>query len=283
MAATEPFATPISISSVIGVSAPPGAWPGLAEAARASGVALTSEQLDRFDRYRDLLRHWNTRFNLTAVVEPEAIERRLFLDAVRLLPALKRFAPLALDGASRTPRLVDMGSGAGFPGLPIAICRPDLAVTLVEATAKKVAFLDAAAVELDLENTRAIHARAEELGHEPAHRGSYDVATARAVASLPALLELSMPLLREGGSALFPKGLDLATELAAGQRAAPLVGSVLIADDVLPGGETRLIVARKTSATSRRFPRRAGIPSRQPLGGLPSSARSDSGPGGGRR
>ncbi|MBA3415620.1 MAG: 16S rRNA (guanine(527)-N(7))-methyltransferase RsmG [Chloroflexia bacterium] len=274
---------PPPTGQVLGAPARAHLWPGLEEAARASGVTLTAQQLDRFDRYRDLLRHWNTRFNLTAVTEPEVIERRLFLDAVRLLPILDRLAPRFPDSERRSPRLVDIGSGAGLPGLPIAICRPELAITLVEATGKKVTFLDAVALELELPNVRSIHARAEALGREPAHRGAYDFATARAVAALPALLELSMPLLREGGVALFPKGLDIAGEVAAGRAAAPLVGAALIGDDILPGGETRLVAARKTAPTPSRFPRRAGIPQREPLGGRPPPERSATGPGGARR
>lgn len=246
-------------------------------------MELTTDQLTRFDRYRDLLRDWATRFNLTSVTEPDAIEQRLFLDAIRMLPAIDRFASALIPAERRSLRLLDIGSGAGLPGLPIAICRPNLAVTLVEATGKKVAFLDAVASELDLPNVRAIHARAEELGREPAHRGAYDLATARAVASLPVLLELSMPVLGEGGVALFPKGLDLAEELAAAHRAAPVVGAALIADELLSGGETRLIVARKETPTPARFPRRAGIPAREPLGGPRPPARARSVPGGASR
>ncbi len=266
MAATEPSMPPTTMPRVIGTTVLSTPWPGLAVAARAAGVELGSGQLACFDRYRDLLLQWNDRFNLTAVTDPDAIEQRLFLDAVRLLPALDRFALTIVPSGGRSIRVVDIGAGAGFPGLPIAICRPDFTVTLVEATGKKVTFLDTVAAELDLPNVRAIHARAEEIGRESAHRGAYDLATARAVASLPALLELSMPLLRVGGVALFPKGQELSEELAGARRAAPLVGAALLADDPLPGGETCLIVARKEAVTPARYPRRSGIPAREPLG-----------------
>ena len=279
MSATESLPSQSATRRAATAVAGAGGWSGLDAAARLAGVELDADQRDRFRRYRDLLVEWNGRFNLTAIAAPAAIEQRLFLDAIRMLPALDRYAP-AGSGDGPAVRLVDIGSGAGFPGLPLAICRPDLSVTLVEATGKKVAFLDAATADLDLPNVRSIHARAEELGHEPAYRGAYDLATARAVASLPALLELTMPLLRPHGVALLPKGLDLGEELAAGQRAARVVGARLVADELLSGGETRLIVARKEESTPARFPRRAGIPAREPLGGPRPPRRSSPGQGG---
>ena len=242
---------------------------GLAGMAASAGVPLDPGQLARFDAYRDLLLEWNTRVNLTAVTDPAAVERRLFLDALRMVPAIDEYRRLI--GAdvvlASTLRLVDVGSGAGFPGLALKIARPDLDVTLVEATGKKAAFLDHAVAALGLTGVTAIHARAEELGHDPAHRAAYDLATARAVASLPALLELCVPLLREGGRAFFPKGLELADELAIGSRAAAVLGARIVAADPLPGGETRLVVVDKTGPTPTRYPRRPGLPAREPLGG----------------
>lgn len=239
--------------------------PPLRELAAAVGIDLDATALARFDAYRDLLRDWNAHFNLTAITDPGEIDRRLFLDALLLLPTVDAVAR-AGDGPKR---LADVGSGAGFPGLALKIARPELDVTLIEATGKKVAFLEACIEELEFEGATAVHARAEEIGHDPAYRGRYDLATARAVAALPALLELCVPLLRPGGRALFPKGLDLATEIEAGRRAAPLVGARLIASDVLLGGQTTLIVAEKTGPTPARFPRRPGLPARDPLGAAP--------------
>ena len=239
-----------------------------AEAAARAGVALDATQLDRFARYRDLLLDHNTRVNLTAITDPAAVERRLFLDALSMVPAIDAYARLVAADVvfATTLRLVEVGSGAGFPGLPIQIARPELDVTLIEATGKKASFLTRVTAELGLHGATVIHGRAEEVAHDTAHRATYDLATARAVASLPALLELCMPLLREGGRALFPKGTDLAEELAAGRRAAPLVGARIIAADRLPDAETRLVVADKTGPTPKRYPRRAGIPAREPLG-----------------
>ena len=244
--------------------APPAApWDGLAAAAARAGVVLDAEQLARFDVYRRLLLEWNARFNLTAVTDPIEVERRLFLDALLLVPTVDG---LVAAGDRDPPRLVDVGSGAGVPGLPLKIARPRLDVTLIEATGKKARFLAHVIAELGLGGAFAVHGRAEELAHDPAHRAAYDQATARAVASLPALLELCVPLLRVGGHALFPKGAAIAGELAAGERAAPLVGArVRSAEPVAPG--TCLVTVAKVAPTPRRFPRRAGIPAREPLGG----------------
>lgn len=242
--------------------APATPWDGLSAAAARHGVPLSDTQLSRFDLYRRLLLERNARFNLTAIEEPEGVERRLFLDALLMVPVVDRLRAPRPGG---TARLVDIGSGAGFPGLAIKIARPDLRVTLIEATGKKVAFLADAIAALELEGVDAVHARAEELGHHVAHRDRYDIATARAVASLPALLELGAPLLRVGGVALFPKGTGIEEEVAASRRAAPLLGVRLTGIDPLPGGTT-LVRVEKVAPTLPRFPRRPGLPAREPLG-----------------
>lgn len=241
-------------------------WPGLATAAAADGIPLEPDQIARLAAYRRLLLLWNQRFNLTAIDDPDEVERRLFLDAVRMLPALDRaIAEIEPDSGDQI-RLVDVGSGGGVPGLVLKIARPELDVTLIDATGKKVAFLREAIAELRLPGARAVQGRAEELGHDRAHRARYDLATARGVAALPALLEYCVPFLRVGGIGLFPKGMDLAGELAAGRRAAPVLGARVVAAAPLPGHETRLVVVRKIAATPERYPRRPGIPSREPLG-----------------
>ena len=252
------IAAPDPISGPVAPSAP---WPGLGAAAARAGVPLTPDQLARFATYRRLLLDWNTRTNLTAITDPIEVERRLFLDALLMVPALD-----AATAGAAGARLVDIGSGAGFPGLALKIARPNLDVTLVEATGKKAAFLAHAIADLELTGAVARHARAEDLAHDPAHREAYDLATARAVATLPALLELCAPLLRLGGRAFFPKGAAIAEELATGHRVAPLLGVRVHGAGLLPGGGTRLIEVEKTGPTPSRYPRRAGIPAREPLG-----------------
>ncbi len=252
-------------------------WPGLGPAAEQAGVPLDRIRLGQFDDYRRLLLDWNGRFNLTAVTDPIEVERHLFLDALRMVPTLD--ALLARDGADPR-RLVDVGSGAGFPGMVLKIVRPELDVTLIEATGKKVGFLAHVIAELGLAGAVALHGRAEELGHDPQHRTAYDLATARAVASLPALLELCAPLLRVGGYAFFPKGTDLAEELAAGERAAPLVGVRIVAAPIVADGTSRLVEVEKVAPTPARFPRRAGLPAHEPLGGINRRPRPAAAPGG---
>jgi len=242
-------------------------------------VALPETAQQQLRRFRDLLLRWNQRFNLTAVTEPGEVDRRLIGDSLRMLPAVDDAIQAWRAGNRRhasdpdrppVPRLIDVGSGAGFPGLVLVIARPELDVVLVEATGKKVGFLEHAILELGLSNVTAIHGRAEDLGRLPHHREAYHIATARAVASLPALMELCVPFLADGGHALFPKGVEIEEELAAARRAAALVGARVVGDDVVPSGAgetvTRLIVAVKIAPTPDRYPRRAGIPAKDPLG-----------------
>jgi 16S rRNA (guanine527-N7)-methyltransferase len=237
---------------------------------RVARVATLDDGVrERLAVFRDELLLWNQRFNLTAIGDAEGVDRRLIGDALRLLPALDRIVDeVGADG--RMVRLVDVGTGAGFPGLALKIARPSFDVTLIEATGKKVAFLRHVIGLLELDGVEAVHARAEDLGQDGRYRGRYDVATARAVAVLPTLLELCLPLLRVGGRALFPKGADLGIELAEGERAAPLVGARIDGTDFLPGEPeepvTRLVIAAKIRETPARYPRRSGVPAKEPLG-----------------
>ncbi|HEU0114243.1 MAG TPA: 16S rRNA (guanine(527)-N(7))-methyltransferase RsmG, partial [Thermomicrobiales bacterium] len=224
-------------------------------------------------RYRDLLLGWNRRFNLTAVTDPIEVERRLFLDSLRLVPTID-----GLTAGQTEPRLIDIGSGGGFPGLALKIARPRLDVTLIDATGKKVRFLEEAIAALDLTGAQALQARAEDLGRDERFRGAFDLVTARAVAPLPVLLEYAMPLLRVGGAGLFPKGREIAAELAAGEGAAAILGARIESADLLPGGETRLVETRKRAPTPADYPRRTGLPAQAPLGGAGAN-----GAAGGRR
>src|SRR5262249_975109 len=142
----------------------------------------------------------------------------------------------------------------------------EIEVTLIDATAKKVSFLDAVMAELQLPAVHAIHGRAEDLGQDRDYRSQFDVATARAVASLPVLLEYVVPFLTVGGTALLPKGLTIEDELRQGKRAAAKLGARVVSADRLPDTSTRLVVAEKQSPTPALYPRRTGIPSRTPLG-----------------
>ena len=241
-------------------------WSGLEHASGQIGVPLDMIALERFARYRDLLHERSATFNLTAIRDPVEIERRLFLDALAMAPAVDRIVGASDGAASARARLVDVGSGAGFPGLALKIARPALDVTLIDATAKKIAFIDEVVRELGLDRITAIHGRAEELGQSSAHRARYDIGTARAVASLPVLLELVVPLLVVGGTALLPKGVEIETELRAGRFAAATLGAAIFSADRLSVAATRLVTVSKSAPTPDMYPRRTGLPSRDPLG-----------------
>ncbi len=268
----NPISGALSLSANAGTEAATTLFPprddvsGLAEASGRLGVSLDAEALTRFARYRNLLLERSSQFNLTAIREPEEIERRLFLDAIAMVPELDRLTGSGSQRTSRSLRLIDVGTGAGFPGLALKIVRPNLEVTLVDATAKKVMFLNEVIAALELDLVRAVQGRAEELGRHSAYRARFDLATARAVATLPVLLEYVIPFLTIGGTALLPKGLEIAEELRLGRRAAAILGAEIVSAVALPFSTTRLVVARKVSPTAAAYPRRVGIPSRDPLG-----------------
>ncbi len=238
----------------------------LAAGATALGIALDGEALGRFARLRDLLLDWNTRVNLTAITASDEVVRLHFLDALTCVLALTS------EERERPLLLLDVGSGAGFPGLPLAIAFPHWQVTLLEATGKKTRFQEAAIEALGLTNTQALNGRAEELAHAKEHRGRYDVVTARAVAALPTLLEYCAPFARVGGVVIAPKKGDLAAEAAAGARAAILLGARLLPTISVTtlglADEGRaLLVARQQRPCPPQYPRAGGAPQKRPLGG----------------
>jgi len=224
------------------------------------GVKLTEQQLNQFLQYRQELLDWNTRINLTAISDPDEVLLKHFLDSLSLL--------LVYD--AHHARLLDIGAGAGFPGLPLKIVRPHWQVVLLEATGKKVRFLQHMIEALQLKDVEAVHGRAEELAHKARYRASFDVVTARAVASLSTLLEYAAPFCRIGGQIILPKKGELAEELAQGKRAAKQVGTGFKADIPvsLPGLEDgrRLLVWEQVSTCPEQFPRSGGVMAKKPLG-----------------
>ena len=232
----------------------------LAAGARALlNLELTPEQLAAFETYAGELRLWNERFNLTAITDPEGIQVKHFLDSLSVLKVLPA-------GAAR---VIDVGTGAGFPGLPLKIVRPDLALTLVEATGKKVTFLEAIVAKLGLLDVTVLKARAEEIGQDRAHREQYDWALARAVAELAVLLEYTLPLVQRGGHVLAQKGGHALAEIQAAQPAADHLGGQLREQVTveLPGlPEPRLLVVYdKIAPTPKAYPRRPGVPTKTPI------------------
>lgn len=218
-------------------------------------IAIEDEAMRALHRYHELLYIKNSEFNLTAISEADA-PKLSFADS---LSALSYVTPGA--------RVIDVGSGAGFPGLCLAVCAPDAEVCLVDALNKRVKFLQEVADELGLKNVYAIHARSEDIAHDADFREAYDIATARAVAALPALLELALPLVRPGGRMLAFKGAGAEAELAGASNALKLLGAgtARIEAAGLLGLEHRLVVIEKGKATPKQYPRRMVAIKKQPL------------------
>jgi len=235
----------------------------LVAGAQELGITLTNHHLDSFDIcYRKLV-DWNQCFNLTAITDREGVLVRHFLDSLSCLKVLPG-AELAAGA-----RVIDVGAGAGFPGLPLKLVCPEMRLTLLEATGKKVTFLEHMVHALGLTGVEMVHGRAEELGRDPAHREQYDWALARAVAKMPTLAEYLLPLVRVGGAMLAQKGEDAAAEVHGADNAIVTLGGRvrrLVPVELRGLAETRyLVVVDKTAATPEKYPRRAGMPQKRPL------------------
>ena len=232
----------------------------LLERAAAMGIGMSDAQAEQFARYHDMLAQANARMNLTRVPDdPREAADRNYLDCVAALAG----------GFPRVESAVDVGSGAGFPGIPLAIMLPETRFTLIDALGKRVEFLNAVIDALGLMNARALHLRAEEAARRAELREQFDLATARAVAPMNVLCEYLLPLARVGGRALALKGPGLEDELAAAGRAISLLGGELERVEALaiPGRDWdhRAAWILKTSPTPDGYPRRPGAAQKRPL------------------
>ena len=234
----------------------------LAGGATRLGVTLSPAQLDQFALYRDELLAWNRRANLTAITDPAEVEIKHFLDSLTVLQAM--------DGQPRCGlRVIDVGSGAGLPGLPLKIACPNISLTLLESVGKKTAFLEHVVAALGLKSVAVIHARAEDVAQQEEHREAYDFVVARAVAPMATLGELTLPLCAVGGTVIAMKSANVVKELGQAAVALEVLGGRLrhcvpVALQGLTG--RTLVVLDKLSTTPDRYPRRAGMPKKRPLG-----------------
>ena len=220
-------------------------------------IELNEKAMERLSAYHDLLVKNNERMDLTNVPEEEMTLRH-YADSLMVLNA---------GLIPQNAHLIDVGTGAGFPGLPLAIAREDIKVTLLESKQKRCVFLQEVIDALELKNTRVICGRAEDLA-AGANREMYDIAAARAVASLSTLAEYLLPYVRVGGKALCWKGPAVKEELQSGQKAAKLLGGKLgnLVDLGLPGRSSYVQIIKKFSETPKKYPRKAGTPASKPLG-----------------
>jgi 16S rRNA (guanine527-N7)-methyltransferase len=224
------------------------------------GIRLVASQQAALERYEKELLSWNQRMNLTAIREPEKIRIKHFLDSFSCLCAMRE---------NPMDRVVDIGTGAGFPGLPLKILIPSMQLTLVESVGKKVEFCRHIVQVLALDRVDIIQDRAENLGQMAQYRQQFDWAIARAVATLPTLMEYLLPLTRVGGAILAMKGENGPAEVHAAEHATQVLGGHLrkLIPITLPGvvEERYLIVVDKVAATPQTYPRRVGVPAKNPL------------------
>lgn len=223
-------------------------------------VHITGRQVTALITYEKELIEWNQKFNLTAIRDSESIRTKHFLDSFSCVLAWKAAPP---------EHLIDVGTGAGFPGIPLKILYPNLRLTLVESVGKKAMFCQHIVSVLGLEHVNVIQARAEALGQNLQHREKYDWAVARAVANLNVLSEYLIPLVKVGGLALAPKGESGPAEAQSAEKAMELLGGKLkqLIPVNLPGvaDDRYLVVVDKVAATPPKYPRKPGIPMKQPL------------------
>lgn len=219
---------------------------------------LYVSQETKFNNYMELLLDWNEKINLTAITEKEDIILKHFKDSL----TIEEFIP-------ENAKVIDVGTGAGFPGIPLKIVRKDISLTLLDSLNKRIKFLDEVVNNLELENVETIHSRAEDAGMNKKYREQYDIATSRAVANLSTLLEYLMPFVKVGGSVICMKGPNVEEELNNAKHAISELGGEIqeIKNFKLEGtdNERNIIIIKKVKPISGKYPRKAGMPANNPL------------------
>ncbi len=222
------------------------------------GVSLNEKQVNQFYNYMKLLLQWNEKMNLTAITEPEQIILKHFIDSMTISKYIE-------DGA----KLIDVGTGAGFPGIPVKIIREDIEVTLLDSLNKRINFLKEVISQLELTKIESVHFRVEEFGKNKSYRESFDCATSRAVANLSTLVEYLIPLLKVDGFCISMKGPNIESEIQESKNAILLLGGKVerVEKFQLPRSDMdrNVVVIRKVKHTPAKFPRKPGMPSKEPI------------------
>lgn len=222
------------------------------------GILLEEEQINQFYQYMQLLLEWNEKINLTAITKPEEVILKHFMDSLTIAKHIEKNATL-----------IDVGTGAGFPGIPLKIIREDLEVTLLDSLNKRITFLKEVIEQLQLTKIQAVHFRAEDFGKNKKYRESFDYATSRAVANLATLSEYLMPLVKLNGYGISMKGSEVEEEIKQSQKAIEILGGKIKSIDSfqLPKSDINrnIIIIKKEKQTPMKYPRKAGLPAKEPI------------------
>ena len=234
------------------------------------GLDIDEAKAQKFYRYMELLVEWNEKINLTAITDEDGVVYKHFVDSLTIYPHLRDLAKKipGADGDNKI-HLIDVGTGAGFPGIPLAIFDENIEVVLLDSLAKRVNFLQTVINELGLTNIVAVHSRAEDGAQDSLYREQFDFAVARAVAAMPLLSEYCVPFVKVGGYFVAMKGGDVADEAKEAQKALKILGcstseiKTMSIEEI--SSERSLVCSKKISKTDKKYPRKAGIPSKKPL------------------
>lgn len=228
------------------------------EKSKDLGVRFFMEQLEQFFDYMELLIEWNEKMNLTAITDPEEIILKHFIDSITILKDIE-------DDA----KVVDIGTGAGFPGIPLSIMNPTLKITLVDSLNKRLIFLQEVVNKLNLKNVEIVHARAEDFGRDKKYREKFDISTSRAVANLSTLSEYLLPLVKVKGKCISMKASGASEEIKQAEKAIDVLGGRIdkVEEFKLPQSDIgrTIIIISKEKQTPTKYPRKAGIPSKEPI------------------